>query len=241
MIKQVSGVSNPHNTVASSGIPLILPSSGTIGNNGALSGITALQQTYTSGYAYFPANAIAAGVAAGMYYVVMSSTTAGTIYNNTYTSGMPTIPAVPTPFVTTGPGLYTQTTAVAIPLCTITIPGGSMGLNGTLRIITMLSNAGSINAKTQVWTFGGVTIQSVAQATAANIATEWNNWIQNCGAQNVQTFSAVGQAGFGVSTAPNVRAAVDTSVNQNLVFTCTLAAAADWNVIDGFHVTAMHF
>src|ERR1700693_852831 len=95
--------------VIQNAIPMILPSSGTIGNNGALSALTALPTIYANAYLYFPAGAIVAGSLAGLYYCIMSSTTAGTIYNNTYdtTLGvMPTIPANPVPFVTPGPGAY---------------------------------------------------------------------------------------------------------------------------------------
>ena len=93
------------NTLCQTGIPLILVSSGNIGNNGALTAITTLPATYSQGcYMWFKTNSISAATPAGWYYVVMTSGTAGTIYNNTYTSGVPLQPAVLTAFVTTGPG-----------------------------------------------------------------------------------------------------------------------------------------
>lgn len=212
---------------------MILPSSGTIGNNGALSAITALPQTYSGGcYMYFPVNAIAAGVAAGLYYVVMSSTTAGTIYNNTYTIGNATIPTTLVPFVTTGSGAYTQSTAAQM-LLTIPVPGGAMGVNGLLQIETLLSNIGNTNAKTMTMTFGGTNIQSVAQATAANVGSEWRTVVQNRGAQNVQVFGPPGNVGFGVTATPNSVAAIDTSATQNIVVSGTLAVATDWIILEG--------
>ena len=82
----------------------------TMGNNGALSTLPVLPTTYSGGaFIYMPANAIFAGSAAGWYWFVASATTAGTVYNNAYTGGDPkaAVPATPTPFVSTGPGLVT--------------------------------------------------------------------------------------------------------------------------------------
>ncbi len=102
--------------LVSGGVPVYVPSSGSIANNGALTLTTALPLIYPNVYLYFPANAIAAGSAAGKYYCQMSSTTVGVIFNNTYVSGTPVVPTSPTAFVTTGPGAYTQTISTNITL-----------------------------------------------------------------------------------------------------------------------------
>ena len=116
-------------TIFQTGIPFVLCSSGSMGNNGALSGLTAMQETYAKAYVYMPASAISAGSSAGWYYAVFSSTSAGTVYNNVYTTGVPAVPASPTAFVTTGPGAFVQTTA-QITGVNFTIPGNSFGING---------------------------------------------------------------------------------------------------------------
>jgi hypothetical protein len=220
------------------GIPMILPSSGSIGNNGALTGITALPLTYSNGcYMYFPANAISTGSTAGMYYVVMSSTTAGTIYNNTYTAGAtPTIPATPTPFVTTGPGAYTQTTAAAITLLSLTIPGGSMGPNGSVEATCMWSNSGTTNNKTMSVLLGTTAINQVVQATAANISAQWSSDAYNRGVQNAQIFGPLTQVGYGVSTSASVAGSVDTSQNQAWNYQGNLATATDFIILDAANV-----
>jgi hypothetical protein len=131
-------------------VPLMLPSSGTFGNNGALSGIAATDTALVNGYLYFPAGAIFAGSAAGLYYTVMSSTTAGTVYNNVYSGlGQPTIPASPTPFVCTGPGAYTQTSAVDILLCSVNLPANCLGTQSKLS--TNMFVLGPTNANTKTW------------------------------------------------------------------------------------------
>ena len=74
-------------TLGQSHIPFVLLSSGTMGNNGAISLLSgAVATAYPNAYVYLPALAIAAtgpGSAAGWYYAVFSSTTALTVYNNT--------------------------------------------------------------------------------------------------------------------------------------------------------------
>lgn len=236
MLKQIGILSSSY---GQSGVPMILQSSGTIGNNGALSAITALPQTYSGGcYMYFPANAIVAGSAAGMYFVIMSSTTAGTIYNNPYSSGIPVIPAAPTPFVTTGPGAYTQTTGAAITLFSLPIPGGSIGLNGVLECHIYVANIGNANAKTMTLSLGGVSLQSVAQATAANVSSEWETILQNRGSLTTQLTGPLAAVGFGANASPNVVTNINTAITQNLVMSGQLAVATDWTMLDSIGVSS---
>ena len=96
-----------------SSTPMILQSSGTVGANGALSNITALPETYSGGaYLHFPAGRLFAGSTAGLYWTVMTSTTAGTVFNNRYISGEPLPPPSLTPIVSSSMGAYTQVTGV---------------------------------------------------------------------------------------------------------------------------------
>ena len=144
VVTQSAGLSTPY-TLASIGIPFVIVSSGSMGNNGALSGITAVKATYVNAYVYLPADAISAGSAAGWYYAVFSSTTAATVYDNVYTSGVPTIPGSPTAFVTTGPGAYTQTTGSYLSPMVITLPANSISANGffTANVLVSTNNTGA--------------------------------------------------------------------------------------------------
>jgi len=145
-LKQQGTYSVPY-TFISTGVPFVLVSSGTMGNNGALSGITAVSNTYPNAYVYLPANAISTGSTAGWYYAVFSSTTAATIYNNTYTSGVPSIPASPTAFVTTGPGAYTQTTSAVTALNYTVAAGTISNINAQLNVNVYCSNNNTANTK----------------------------------------------------------------------------------------------
>jgi len=128
----------------------------TMGNNGAISTLPTLPATYAGAWIYMPANGIFAGSTAGWYWFVGSSATAGTVYNNTYTTGDPVaaIPTSPTAFVTTGPGVVTQSTSEII-AAEILIPAGAMGANGHLRYSTLFSHINNANNKTYRFRLGG--------------------------------------------------------------------------------------
>lgn len=141
-----NGKSVPY-SILNNGIPFVLPSNGTVGNNGALSGITATNVAHPHAYVWLPSNAISAGSASGWYYAQFSSTTAATLYNNTYTSGTPTVPSSPTAFVTTGPGAYTQFTAADITAISIPLAANVISTAGSLDITYSVSVTNNGNNK----------------------------------------------------------------------------------------------
>ena len=216
---------------------MIIPSSGSIGNNGALTGITAL--TNTAGlllgagngvYMYFPLNAIATGIAAGWYYVVLYSTTAGTIYNNTYTSGVPTIPTSPTAFVTTGPGAYTQTTA-AITSYQFTVIGNTLGANGAVFCVAEMFKSNASTASVYLTGYyGGQNLWAGGPSGTGNYASMYLSTFRNAGVTNRQHSAANYLSN---SVAYNLSGTVDTTVNQTLSLTAQIANAADFLVISG--------
>lgn len=216
-------------------IPVIIPSSGTIGNNGALSGITALPLQYPSCFMYFPANTIAAGVAAGLYYVVMSSTSAGQIFNNVLDFAHPAIPASPTAFVTTGPGLYTQTTAADITLQSYTLQGGRMGLNSVITFEDMWSYNNSAGAKTFKTSFGG-SVFSQQAPTTTTVATLHID-VTNRGHLARQITTPLGLAGHtaGVAAVPG-NLTVNTAADVVIAKTGQLAVATDFLILQRCHI-----
>lgn len=221
-------------TLLQTGIPMVIPSSGSIADNGALSGLTALPETISSCYMYFPANAIAAGVAAGLYYVVMSSTTAGTIYNNTYTSGNPTIPSSPTAFATTGPGAYTQTTGSDITVLSYAVIANSMGANGKIEADAFAeAQANNANAKTLRIKFGGSTNLVSTTSVTSNLTCQVLGVIRNRGVTNKQVNHPAGSAPFGGIGTAATRATNDTTANQDLTVTLQLATATDSLILHG--------
>lgn len=218
-----------------SGIPIIIPSSGSFAANGALSGLTALGIAYPNCYMFFPAGAIYAGSPAGFYFAQMLSTTTANVFNNTFTgTGQPTIPASPQAFVCAGPGAYAQTTG-ALPALSIAIPGNSMGVNGRLRMSFTFTNNNSAGNKIPVCAFGGTTFFTTVITTNLNCTISRN--IFNSGAPGAQlTDGAVGAVGPGNNAAAPLTLAVDTTVAQNVTVSLNLAVATDWIAIVGFGV-----
>ena len=210
-------------------MPMCMPSSGSIGNNGALSGLTAFAITLPPCYMYFPVNTIAAGVAAGLYYVVMSSTTAGTIYNNTYTSGIPTIPASPTAFSTTGPGAYTQSTSETTVL-TWTLPGATLFPGADLHTELVWFAANTAGTKTITQRIGskvaGFNNGSANALVSRNAADVWN---ANGALLDVRS-PGYGGGGANINTQT-----LDLTADQTVAMNFTLATATDYAFIQKYH------
>lgn len=150
-------------------LPMVVASSATIGADGALSGHTALPMTFSNGlYMYFPANAINSGSAAGWYWTVMSSTTAGTVYDNTYTSpGVPTKPSSPTPFSGTSGAAFTGVTA-GVTATLLTLPGGLLGNSSAIEYYAHFITNSTSGSKTLDSRIGsGAYITSLAASTSS--------------------------------------------------------------------------
>lgn len=206
------------------GVPLVLCSSGTMGNNGALSGLTALPTTLSAAYVWLPAGAIQAASPAGWYYTVFSSATAGTVYQQTYSSGTPTIPGSPTPWVSTGPGAFTQTTG-AVTAWALSIPGGTLGVNGALRLGASWAYSNSANNKTMSAAYGAFTFQSSTQTTSTGLGVV--SGFQNSGATGNQ--ASMLSPGNGTV----LWGAIDSTAAQTLALTAQLANATDYIVLAG--------
>lgn len=221
-------------SIGQSHIPFIFCSSGSMGNNGAITGLMALPNTYASAYIYMPAGAISSGSAAGWYYFVGSSATAGTVFNNLYTSGTPQIPASPTAFVTTGPGAFTQTTAAFIAGYTLAIPANTIGLNGTIRVSGMVSYNNSAGAKSYQLSYGGAALGSgvpTADTNSGFVAGFSNRGVTNSQVP-LTSFSLAGTAG---TTGPNYPA-IDSTAAQPLAINLKLATATDFVALESILV-----
>lgn len=227
-----------------SALPMISLSTGSIGNNGALTAITALPRTIANCYVFVPAGAIAAGVpaAATWYFAQFSSTTAATIFNNIYTTGVPTIPASPTAFATTGPGAYVgNTTEVGV---LITVPANAMKLNGGIRGRCDFGHTNSANNKVPRARFGGIagtqlTGGTCTTTTGATLDFHTTNaglaTSQTGGGRTVNSAAAVINAGINVVTS------VNTAADTTVALAMTPANATDNQWIENFIVELVTF
>lgn len=221
------------------GQPIGVAPTGTMGANGALTSGTALPATYSGGiWLYFPAGAVFSGSSAGFFWCVMSTTTAGTCYTNTYTynsTDPKAIPSSPTAVSDAGPGAYTGTTG-DINFLTINIPGGKMGPNGVAIVKyqqTMTSNA---NAKTTKLYFGGSQIYSFnpsSQTTSTQIIP-----IHNKNNVSRQSGPATGVANpIGNSNAGPNHLAINTGNDVAVAMVATHSTATDAIVIEWMDVS----
>lgn len=221
--------------LAKSTIPIVVVSTGTMGNNGAMSAITALTQAYPNAFCVLPAGAVAAGVpaATSIYYCEFSSTTAATIYNvliaaTLDATGAPTVPTVKTAFATTGPGAFTGVTA-NVDTLTFTLPANALAARGELYCEVEFNYTNSATNKQAFVVFGGSNVLGVTQTTAVNPRALVS--ISNRGATNAQMGSVL----FGTSTAASVLTpvflAIDTTANVAVVVRVNHTGSATDNIV----------
>jgi hypothetical protein len=213
------------------GVPMVMPGSGLMVANGVGTLTTALAATpaITSCYAYFALNAIATGVAAGWYYTVFSTTTAFIVYNNTYTSGTPIIPASPTAFVTTSPTSYTGA-STAITAYQLSVPGNTLGINGGLRVSSSFSYTNSAATKTMTLSYGTLLLLSFGGTTSATLTAVSS--FKNQGVTGLQMSNTLqGATSYTAATNALVSGTVDTTATQTLSSTMTNATPATNNMV----------
>ena len=225
--------------LAESAIPMVRAPSGTMGNNGAMTFGTALTSTfYPNAYVFLPAGAISSGSAAGWYYTTFSSTTLATVFNNTYTSGVPVIPASPTAFSTTGPGAFTGTITDVFPF-QFTVPANTLGVNGTLTIDSTYASHVSGTTRSATVNFGGTAVRGLSMSTSLNVYNDRFS-VHNAGRTDRQYTSPAnefdptygGQGGSFVSLTT-----LDTTTNLVLQVDLSGGVAADWNVLTNLVLT----
>lgn len=216
------------------GVPIGIAPSGTMAANGAVTLGTALNATYSGGlWLYYPSGAVFSGSAARFYWTVMSSTTAGTVYTNTYVPGTSSfdIPASPTAVVSAGPGAFTGVTS-EITAISVTVPGGAMGKHGSLRWSLLFTHNNNANNKVLTHKFGSGVIATSTRTTAT--ASRENNIITNAGRVDKQIANNGGIAfNDGTTTVPNPSIhSINTGVDQVLSFTLTHGTATDFATLD---------
>lgn len=222
--------------LAHAAIPVGLAPTGTMANNGAVTLGTALNTTYAACYLYYPAGAVAAGVpaSADFLYTVMSSTTVGQVFNNSMsanldTNGMPTAPASPTAFATTGPGAFTGTTGSAITLYTLTVPAAAMGTNGLYRYAFKVALNATAGGRTFLTSFGGTTINNPSLGNV--VGQRIYGWVENRNSASVQN---MWQEQFTTSSvaAAAAYAAVNTGGAVTVLATMNRAVATDTFMVE---------
>jgi hypothetical protein len=229
--------------LAKSAVPVILVPNGTVATNGTITLGTALLTIYANAWIYLPAGAVVGGLA-GLYLCQFSSTTVGQVFTNYFAAANAGPQFVPTvignPLLAVGSNsAYTQTTGSNVNLASVLIPGGTMGINGSLRI----SSANSCNNT------GGNKIASLYMPSGTAVWTQtmtsttyYEELINMCnrGVQNSQITTKGANAGPGaVAWASSQLTAINTAVDNLLIFTGQLAVATDALVLEMFSVEVL--
>lgn len=217
--------------LAQTGVPVILPSSGSSDAVGTITFTTALPYTPANGQplaVYLPAGVVTAG----------SQGTGAGVYQATGKGTNNSVSLTGTGIVTAN-GAYTQTTASNLTLANVTIPGGAMGPNGRLRTMVHTECPNNVNAKATVATFGGATVLNQSNSTIVQYLAVITT--VNRGVQNAQIgYSTSGTAGgSGTSSAASVVTTVDTSQAQVLTLSGQLAVATDYLILNSYSVEVM--
>ena len=231
----------------STGLPIIYPGNGTMGNNGAFTLGTALDQTYAQCYIQLPTGAIytsPVSSSAGVYYCVMSSASAGTVYNNPYIVGNPTIPSSPTAFATTGPGAWTRATGngTQTQLLAAPIPANSVGENGEIQVNWNWTMYNSAGVKVLQFTMGGHGYNSAPYDSLitqdSETTTQWRGGISFARMRGIDTnqVSVVNTQGdVGTGSAMNY-AAINFGQQQYIAAHAYVNAATDWLILQSMSV-----
>lgn len=224
--------------LATPGAPVLIPPSGTMAANGAVTFGTAIAldsgAVLTDGlWAYFPAGAVYAGSAAGFYWMTMSSSTEGTVYDTMYEPGVTSgeQPSSPTAISAAGPGAYTGETA-AIVAASATLPGGALGLNGSLRVTSVtVTNNTATSKRNFVYinsiVFGGANITSVLRRDLIDIIAlgshtqQWASYYTGIGATGITSYFRTEDL--------SADATITTQIAHQGV-------ATDWVMLSGFRI-----
>lgn len=224
------------NQIAAIGTPFVIPpgdgaSAGLLftGSSGAFTlsaAIVANAWNALKGcWCYMPASFGGSAYPTGWYWAVFTSDTAGTLYTDTYVSGIPARPATPTAFPVNLSGRLTQTTSEVTGPTGFVLPAGSVGPSGTIKA----------HFRTLGTTVGTKTIKAYLDSTvifgaapAGSPVAEYFVSCRNQGAENLQltTANSSSLTGVGASAATFSTAnytAVDLSVDR--IFSMSLQAS----------------
>lgn len=225
--------------VIRSNIPFIVANTGTMGNNGAVTLGTALNEAYPVSYLFLPAGAIQTNSPAGWYFTVFSSTTVGQVFQNSYAAGVPPLPAAAVlpgniggtlvPFVSTGPGAFTGTTG-AVTGPQIALPQNTLGPQSSLRFAAIHSTNNSAGAKVTSLIFGATTVATFSATTSTGARLD--AFLANQGTFKNQIVVTNDTDGTETLT----RATNDTTTDLTISATLNLAVATDTLTLESFVV-----
>jgi hypothetical protein len=219
--------------LAQSGVPVGIANNGTVATNGQITLGTALPRTYSDGiWLYLPAGAVSGG-AAGLYWCVMSSPTVGQVYTKFADTSQIFLPYIPTGVLVNAVGsntAYTQITATDIVLANITLPGGSLGNNGSVSIISSghMATAAAGSKYVKTYYAAGQFWLTQNTATSGNYKFSLFAGFMNCGATNSQVETSADYSwGSNAVSGTLLKFNVDSTVDQLLKIVANIPNATE--------------
>lgn len=229
--------------------PIGLPPSGsTVGaNGGALTIATAFLETYgpTGATPYdgiwlkFNTGEVYAASPAGFYWCVMTSVTAGTVYQEFLAAGSSALnkpPAQATPFTTNAGSTTTGTTAQILGWTIPTaVPVGYIGANGVVEYSFSQRSNASAGAKTiqpkMIANAVGGNVGTALVSTSTSTNVEMTGEIYNKNNASRQSWRVKSTTStVSVTLAPGTSAAPTAGFTTSLGFDLKTATATDWVV-----------
>lgn len=182
-----------------------------------------LPNAFCSGYMYFPINQIAGkSNAAGLYYIEMTTTTAGKVYNNIYDTtigGEATVPSIKVPFSgITADTWLTQSTSQVV-LWNYILPAGTVGPTGELSF----EPSYMVNQTAEeVLLFGST--YAINRARTTYVTDTALVFINNIGSESMQSIRHGGTYTYGALATYNGIAfgTQNTAVDTNIQYKCGL-------------------
>jgi len=220
-------------SLAQSATPYVVAPNATWNNTtGAFTLGTALPTTYAGAWVYFSGvgvNSSTGGPAAsGLYWCIFSSATVGQAYTNSTASTQ----------LTTTAGTMIQTINTNLNLVTVSVQGGLMGANGSLRVFSSNSTTNSGGTKLLTLLHGGATAGTFY--TAANsVFGRGLIMLHNRGVASQlagpPTGGTSGSQFAGVTTTIlPYYGTVNTAVTQSCVIAGQIAVATDFIVMESY-------
>ena len=230
---------SPTRVIWQSGIPFVLP-----GGDGATNGLSftgtrgvfTLSSAILAGvyamlggcYLYLPAGA--GGLSSsGWYWATFSDDTNGEVFANTFTPAPGAIPPLVSspnqqPNLTSGRITQTVSDVTAV---SATLSGGSMGLNGTLRLAWKQVGTNSASSKRASWKLAGSDMAYMNFSTSY-LDSDKEAFVQNAGLQDRQIATRKNEGIGGNNTSySSDHSSIDTSVDQTLTATLGLTSNVD--------------
>lgn len=222
-------------------MPMVMPPNLTVAANGALTLSVALPAVYNSPssgnggcYMYFLAGQVYSGSPAGWYYVSMSSTTIGTVYNNLHTGGWPRPPAVPAGLVTASVGATSSDFGNYRTALSVTLPGGAMGKHGRLRDrLTLLANASGGASRFAQASLAGFAFHTATISTTGVYSSPIGEVVNMGQANRQQTTTNNSGSGLSgeLSSYTPVTNTIDTSADQAVSIALRNSSGSDYLIM----------